>query len=140
MNEHSDIGQTALKRRNGQRVWFMIVTIIPAAIIGAYIGFLQSITPETSILKKFEAAPVIGVCLFTLFLIGLLIYNWVRFDEFERPRYDRSSSFALFASVLILPWYVAGAQGIMPSPHPLACFLLFFGAKAIFHTAQKLIP
>ena len=134
-----NIGKTLLKKRNTQRIWFMLVVIIPAVIVGGFLGGAQVKNPETSILSKVEMAPLAIVVLLTVFMFGLLIYNWVRFDEFERPRYDRSSSFALFASVIIVPWYVAGAQGFIPSPHPLACLFLFFGAKWAYHSAQKLI-
>ena len=135
----SDLGKSLLKKRNIQRIWFKLVVIIPAAILGAYLGIAQYNHPETSRLTKVETAPLAVIILITLFVFGLLIYNWVRFDEFERPRYDRSSSFALFGSLIILPWYVAGAQGLMPAPHPLSCLFLLFVLKAVSHTAQKFI-
>lgn len=139
MIEQTDIGKTRLKKRNVQRIWFLVAAGFPGVLIGGYLVFAQAKHPETSLLQKFEIVPIGLVILLALYLMGLLIYNWSRFDEFERPRYDRSSSFALFASVIILPWYVAGAQGLMPPPHPLACFFLFFLAKAVTHTAQKLL-
>ena len=139
MTEQTYIGKNLLKKRNIQRLWFMLIVMIPAAIIGTLLGAAQVLRPETTLLNKVEMAPLAIVALVTLFLFGLLIYNRFRFDEFERPRYDRSSSFALFGSLIILPWYAAAVQGHVPSPHPLACLFLFFGLKWTSHFIGKLI-
>jgi len=117
MSDKATVGTTALKKRNIQRLWFILIVVIPAAIIGVYFGVAQAKRPETSVLNKIEEAPIALIVLVAIFLIVLLVYNWMRFDEFERPRYDSSSSFALFASLLLVPWYVAGVQGKSKSEH-----------------------
>ena len=137
MSDKATVGTTALKKRNIQRLWFILIVVIPAAIIGVYFGVAQAKNPETSVLNKIEEAPIALIVLVAIFLIVLLVYNWMRFDEFERPRYDSSSSFALFASLLLVPWYVAGAQGLVPPLHPLATVAVFFGLKWLIHFSLK---
>ncbi len=139
MNESSDLGTRALKTRNQQRIWFLLIVTILAVILGTYLGYQQSLKPETTIVDKIETTPLLLGFIITFCLIGLLIYNWIRFDEFERPRYDRSSSFALFASLLIVPWHLASTKGMVPPLNPLTCVFLFFAAKAIIHNLQKII-
>jgi len=138
MSEKAKVGTTVLKNRNIQRLWFILVVVIPAAIIGVYLGAAQAKNPETSVLNKIEEAPVTLIVLVAVFLMTLLVYNWIRFDEFERPRYDSSSSFALFASLLLVPWYVAGVQGLVPPLHPLTSVVVFFGLKWLFHFSLKI--
>ena len=75
MSEKAKVGTTVLKNRNIQRLWFILVVVIPAAIIGVYLGAAQAKNPETSVLNKIEEAPVTLIVLVAVFLMTLLVYN-----------------------------------------------------------------
>ena len=138
MTDQTKVGESWMRSRQIQRIIFVAIAGLTGGAIGIYASYGAFIDPEWSVVERLENMPVWLVLLTSIFFIILLIYNWIRFDEFERPRYDRSSSFGLFAGLLILPWYVASTRGIAPAPHPIACLFLIFGAKWLVHAILKL--
>ena len=44
MSEKAKVGTTVLKNRNIQRLWFILVVVILAAIIGVYLGAAVNFT------------------------------------------------------------------------------------------------
>ena len=137
MNNTIGKGELWLRKRNIQRIAFVALCGSIGGFIGVHYGIEKGANPSLSIIDYIVSVPLSLTFFFSFLMIGLLIYNWIRLDEFERPRYDKSSSFGLFSGFLIIPWYFGSLQGIFPTPNPLACLFLIFGVKWVVHAIFK---
>ena len=115
MNEHLS-GETIVKKR--QHKLFLIIAI--SAIMGFVFGVKYGFT-------NFQNIPLWVVIGVTFFLLLLTIYYYSLRDEYQKMRDFKHIAFGLFLAIgIIVPWYFASLNGLLPQPHILMTFVIIF--------------
>lgn len=111
-------GESKLKKRERKISNILILSGVLGVISGMI--FSQSMAANKTI-------PLSLAIIMTIVILGLTVYYFSLRDEYQKHRDYKHHTFGvLMAAGIMIPWYVAGEQNILPKPHVLITFLIIF--------------